>query len=202
MIRNDSVFKIGHISRTHGVKGEVEILFTDDPFDRGELDYLVLEIDGIMVPFFFSEYRYKGGHSALFTFEDVDSEEKARRFVGLSVFYPKAEAARIATEAAEEGEEMDLSSLRALTGYRVFAIDEEESTEDELATYDLGEITHVDDSSMNTLITVVDDEDPSTGSGQATTERLLPLHTDFIVEIDPAERTLLLDIPLELLDLN
>lgn len=193
MIRNDSVFKIGHISRTHGVKGEVEVQFTDDPFDRGELDYLVLEMDGIMVPFFFSEYRYKGGHSALFTFEDIDSEEKARRFVGLSVFYPKAEAARVATEAAEDGEEFDLSSLRALTGYRVFVIDEEESTEEELATYDLGEVTHVDDSSMNTLITVLDDEDE---------ERLLPLHTDFIVEIDPAERTLLLDIPLELLDLN
>ena len=193
MIRQEEVFKIGHISRTHGVKGEVEIQFTDDPFDRGELDYLVFEMDGIMVPFFFSEYRYKGGHSALFTFEDVDSEEKARRLVGISVHYPKAEAARIANAAAEDGEEMDLSSLRALTGYRVFAIDEEESTEDELATYDLGEITHVDDSSMNTLITVVDDEEE---------ERLLPLHTDFIVEIDPAERTLLLDIPLELLDIN
>lgn len=193
MIRPEEVFKIGHISRTHGVKGEVEIQFTDDPFDRGELDYLVFEMDGIMVPFFFSEYRYKGGHNALFTFEDIDSEEKARRLVGISVYYPKAEAARIAQEAAEEGEEMDLSSLRALTGYRVFAIDEEESSEDELATYDLGEITHVDDSSMNTLITVVDDEDE---------ERLLPLHTDFIVEIDPAERTLLLDIPLELLDIN
>lgn len=193
MIRPEEVFKIGHISRTHGVKGEVEIQFTDDPFDRGELDYLVFEMDGIMVPFFFSEYRYKGGHNALFTFEDIDSEEKARRLVGISVYYPKAEAARIAQEAAEEGEEMDLSSLRALTGYRVFAIDEEESSEDELATYDLGEIIHVDDSSMNTLITVVDDEDE---------ERLLPLHTDFIVEIDPAERTLLLDIPLELLEIN
>lgn len=193
MIRNDSVFKIGHISRTHGVKGEVEVQFTDDPFDRGELDYLVLEIDGIMVPFFYSEYRYKGGQSALFTFEDFDSEEKARRLVGLSVFYPKAEAARIATEAAEEGEELDLSSLRALTGYRVFAIDEEDSTDEELATYDLGEITHVDESSMNTLITVTDDEDE---------ERLLPLHTDFIVEVDPVERTILLDIPLELFDIN
>lgn len=193
MIKNDSVFKIGHISRTHGVKGEVEVQFTDDPFDRGELDYLVFEMDGIMVPFFFSEYRYKGGHSALFTFEDIDSEEKARRLVGTSVYYPKAEAARIANEAAEDGEELELDSLRALTGYRVYAIDAEESTEDELATYDLGEITYVDDSSMNTLITIVDDEDE---------ERILPLHTDFIVEVNPAERSLLLDIPLELLDLN
>lgn len=193
MIKNDSVFKIGFISRTHGVKGEVEVQFTDDPFDRGELDYLVLEIDGIMVPFFYSEYRYKGSHNALFTFEDVDSEEKARRLVGLSVFYPKAEAARIANEAAEDGEELELDSLRALTGYRVYAIDPEESSDDELATYDLGEIIHVDDSSMNTLITVVDDDDD---------ERILPLHTDFIVEVDPAERSLLLDIPLELLDLN
>lgn len=193
MIRQEEVFKIGFISRTHGVKGEVEVQFTDDPFDRGEIDYLVLEIDGIFVPFFFNEYRYKGSQSALFTFADVDSEEKGRRLVGLSVYYPKAEAARIASEAVEEGEEMDLSSLRALTGYRVFAIDEEDSTDDELATFDLGEITYVDESSMNTLITVVDDDDE---------ERILPLHTDFIVEVDAMERTLLLDIPLEILEIN
>lgn len=187
MIRPEEVFKIGFISRTHGVKGELEVQFTDDPFDRGEIDYLVLEIDGILVPFFFSEYRYKGSQSALFTFEDIDSEERARRYVGLSVFFPKA-----ALRIDDEGEPQ-ISSLRALTGYRVFAIDQEESTPDELATYDLGEITYVDDSSMNTLITVTDDDDD---------ERILPLHTDFIVELDPAERTILLDIPLELLDLN
>lgn len=190
MIRHEQVFKIGHISRTHGVKGEVEVQFTDDPFDRGNLQYLVLEIDGILVPFFFSEYRYKGAHSALFTFEDVNTEEKARRMVGLSVFYIKDEAARVANAA---GQEIEMSSLRALTGYRVFAVDEEESTDEELATYDLGDITYVDDSCLNTLITITDDE------GE---ECIVPLHQDFIIELNPAERTLLLDIPLELLDLN
>lgn len=187
MIRNEDIIRIGHISRTHGVKGEVEVQFTDDPFDRGEAEYLVLDRDGINVPFFFTEYRYKGRSSALFTFEDVTTEEAARRLVGATVSYPR-DAAPAALPDFE-----DAGSLRALTGFRLYAVDPEESTEDELATYDLGDITYVDESSMNTLVTAVDDEGD---------ERILPLHTDFIVEIDPEDRSILIDIPLELLDLN
>ena len=35
MIRNDEVFKIGFISKNRGLRGEVELSFTDDCFDRG-----------------------------------------------------------------------------------------------------------------------------------------------------------------------
>lgn len=187
MIRQEEVFKIGQITRTHGVKGELEVQFTDDAFDRGDAEYLVLEIDGIFVPFFFTEYRYKGSQSALFTFEDIESEADARRLVGLKVFYP------FAALDEEDMDADDLHSLKALTGYRVYAIDEEESTEDELATYDLGEITHVDDSSMNVLFTITDDDGD---------ERLVPFHQDFLVELDAKERSLILDVPMELITLN
>lgn len=187
MIKPEEVFRIGHITRTHGVKGEVEIAFTDDAFERGDAEYLILEIDGILVPFFFTEYRYKGNSSALFTFEDFGSENEARRLVGLPVFYP-----RHAVDDSHATPD-DLRSLRAFTGFRVFAIDHEESSDEELATYDLGEITLVDDSSLNVLLTITDDEG---------TERLVPFHHDFLLDIDMQERTLLMDIPLELLALN
>lgn len=187
MIKDEEVFRIGQITRTHGVKGEVEITYTDDAFDRGDAEYLVLLIDGILVPFFFSAYRYKGATAALFTFEDIDTEAAARRLVGLSVFYPRKHLNEAGTAPK------DLRSLRAFTGFRVYAVDNAESTPDELATYDLGEITHVDDSSLNTLLTVTDDEG---------TERMVPLHHDLILDIDMQERTLLVDVPLELLSLN
>ena len=187
MIKDEEVFRIGQITRTHGVKGEVEIAFTDDAFDRGNSEYLVLHIDGILVPFFFTAYRYKGASSALFTFEDILSEEAARRLVGLGVFYPKKHLDDAGTDIE------DLHSLKAFTGFRVFAIDHDESTDEELATYDLGEITMVDDSSLNTLLTVTDDEG---------TERLIPFHHDFLLDADMQERSLLVDIPLELISLN
>ena len=58
MIKPEDVYLIGRLTRTHGIKGEMELQFTDDAFDRGEVDYVVLLLDGIFVPFFFEEYRF------------------------------------------------------------------------------------------------------------------------------------------------
>lgn len=88
MIREDEVYKIGTITRTHGVKGEVSLAFTDDVWDRAEADYLVLQIDGILVPFFMEEYRFRSDTSALVKFVDYDTAEDARELCGCDVFFP------------------------------------------------------------------------------------------------------------------
>ena len=36
MIREDEVYKIGMLTKTHGVSGELNMAFTDDVFDRVE----------------------------------------------------------------------------------------------------------------------------------------------------------------------
>lgn len=131
MIQSEEVFLIGRIMRTHGTRGEVEVQYTDSPFDGGEADYLVLELDGIFVPFFFTEWRYKGKESALFTFEDINDEGRAKMLVGTQVYYPFN---AIPEEACEE-----LSSLRALTGFTAEGI---------------GRIVNVDDSTANVLLTI------------------------------------------------
>ena len=56
MIEESSVYKIGVLTRTHGVRGEISFTFSDDVWDRADADYLVLLIDGILVPFFLEEY--------------------------------------------------------------------------------------------------------------------------------------------------
>ena len=68
MIRSEEVFYIGKVSKFRGIQGEVEILFTDDAFDRGDAEYLVLEMEGILVPFFWEEYRFKNDKTAIFQF--------------------------------------------------------------------------------------------------------------------------------------
>lgn len=171
MIREDEVFLIGRITRTHGTRGELELNFTDTPFDNDEASYLVLELDGILVPFFFTEWRYKGNENALFTFEDIETEEKARRFVGARVFFPFS-------EMADGDDDAELSSIKALTGFTVEGI---------------GRITDVDDSSANILLTIV------TNDGR---EILIPYHDDFLVDYDLRKRTLTLDLPEGLMDLN
>ena len=88
MIREEDVYKIGVIGKTHGVKGELNFTFTDDVFDRVDADYLILRIDGILVPFFIDEYRFRSDDRALLILHDIDTNEKAQNLVGTEVFFP------------------------------------------------------------------------------------------------------------------
>ena len=83
----------------------------------------------------------------------------------------------------DEAEGTTLSSYKALTGFKVYNQNNEE----------IGEILHVDDSSVNTLLTIADTEGD---------EMLFPFHNDFLLNYDLKERTLQLFIPDELKNLN
>ena len=74
MIKQEEVFKIGRLGKAHGVKGELSFMFDDDVFDRVDADYLVLDVDGILVPFFIEEYRFRSDSTALVKFEGVDTQ--------------------------------------------------------------------------------------------------------------------------------
>ena len=87
MIRKEDVYKIGRIGKAHGVKGEVSFNFDDDVFDRVEAEYLILEVDGILVPFFMEEYRFRSDSTALVKFEDIDTQERARELTNCDVYF-------------------------------------------------------------------------------------------------------------------
>ena len=89
MIKKDEIFKIGIFNKPHGVKGEVSFTFTDDIFDRVDCEYLVCLLDGIFVPFFIEEYRFRSDTTALVKLEGVDTAEKARMFTNVEVYFPK-----------------------------------------------------------------------------------------------------------------
>jgi ribosome maturation factor rimM len=195
MILDSDVFSIGRFTRTHGIHGEIEVHFTDDVFDRGEADYVFLKIDGLYVPFFLEDYRFKGSESALFTLDGIDSDTAARELVGHTVYYP--------LDARPAEDEDTISSLRAFTGFRLLIIDRQalaemdeggdETSEDGVPTLELGTVKHVETTTANTLLTV---------EVEGGEDVLLPLHDDFVVDYDLRERYLVLDVPEGLIDLN
>ncbi len=132
MIRQEEVYKIGKLGKVHGVKGEISFLFDDDVFDRTDADYLVLDMDGILVPFFIEEYRFKTDDNALMKFEGIDTQERARELTGCEVYFPR--------EMADNDDEQ--LSWAAIVGYELIDASTNKSA---------GRIASVDDATINIL---------------------------------------------------
>lgn len=137
MIRQEDVYRIGRLGKSHGVKGEVSFLFDDDVFDQVDAEYLVLEIDGILVPFFMEEYRFRSDSVCLVKFCDVDTQQRASELTGCDVYFPRA----LAAEADEE------LSLAALVGFCLI---------DAASSQPVGRIAAIDDSTLNILFELED----------------------------------------------
>lgn len=86
---NEEYYKIGKIGKPHGVKGEVSFHFSDDVFDRTDAEYLMLCIDGLLVPFFMEEYRFRSDETALVKFCDIETQERAAELTGCEVFFSR-----------------------------------------------------------------------------------------------------------------
>ena len=137
MIKAEEVYKIGRLGKAHGVKGEVSFQFDDDIFDRVDADYLVLNIDGILVPFFMEEYRFRSDTVCLVKFCNVDTQQRAQELTGCDVFFPRA--------MAEEGD--DMPSLSMLVGYEIV---------NNANGRTVGQIVAIDDSTANILFELED----------------------------------------------
>lgn len=138
MIRQEEVYKIGRLGKPHGVKGEIQLQFTDDVFDRVDAEYLVLSIDGILVPFFMEEYRFRSDEMALIKFCDIDSQEQASQITGCEVYFP----VKLSDSTDEE------LSWGEIIGYQLI---------DEATGNHIGAIASVDDSTQNVLFCLEDD---------------------------------------------
>ncbi len=137
MIQEKDVYRIGRVGKPHGIKGEVQIQVDDDVFDRTSTPYLILRVDGILVPFFMEEYRFKSDEIVLVRFEDISSAEKARQLTGCDVLFPRHLA---------EAEEHDLTYAE-LVGYEVI---------DNNSGKAIGTIAAVDDTTENILFEMED----------------------------------------------
>jgi 16S rRNA processing protein RimM len=85
MIRLEEIAPIGVFGKTHGIKGEINLELNID-FDLEDTPYIIVDIDGIFVPFFIDEYRYKTDTTALVLFENITSEERIRPFSGKTAY--------------------------------------------------------------------------------------------------------------------
>ena len=174
MIKKEEVYKIGLFNKPHGIHGELQFTFTDDIFDRVDCDYLICLLDGIFVPFFIEEYRFRSDSTALVKLEGIDTAERARMFTNVEVYFPVKHA-----EEAEDGE----LSWNFFVGFRM----------EDVRHGELGEVVEVDTTTVNTLF-VVEQEDGE--------ELLIPAQEEFIVEINQEKKLITVELPEGLLNLE
>jgi hypothetical protein len=173
MIKREDVYRIGQLERPHGVRGEITFRFVDDVFDRVETDHLLIELDGILVPFFIEEYRFKSNEVALLKFEDIDTQMQAREISGCDVFFQRARS----------GDDVDHLSWSEIVGYKIL----------DAQTYKpVGVVKGVDDSTINVLFEV------AANDGR---EILIPADANLITKVDNNTRVIAMNIPQGLLDL-
>ncbi|MEG0949765.1 MAG: ribosome maturation factor RimM [Bacteroidales bacterium] len=167
MIKRDELIKIGQFNKPHGLSGELAFTFTDDVFDRTECPYIVCEIDGIFVPFFLEEYRFRTDSTALVKLIDIDSAEDGRMFTNLDVYFPKAYVRE--EEAMQGGKDFFLN-------YKVM---------EETHGY-LGNIVEVDDATANVLFVIENEDDE---------QLLVPAVDEFVTNIDEKNKVIYLKLP-------
>src|SRR6478736_1171111 len=93
-MKTEECFKIGYVSKTHGLKGEVTIVLSPECPELDLVKSLFVEIKQSLVPFFLEEVSEKGD-KAFIKFEDVNSIEKANELKGCSLYLPKSERAKL-----------------------------------------------------------------------------------------------------------
>lgn len=149
------------------------LLSENDCFDHSDCDYLICDMDGILVPFFIESYRFKSNSSVLIKFEDIDTVEQAERMAGANVYFPKK-------YLDEDYEECPPEEF--LSGYIIQNTD----------NVTIGTIERIENSTINILLVVKRGED----------EVLIPFHEEFIKDIDEENHRITMELPEGLIQLN
>ena len=158
----------------HGYKGNVNIYNDNDIiFNFSKLEYFFIEINNELIPYFIEKVRSTKPNVILVKFEDINSEEEAKKILKKKVYLPKDWIPEINKNKITE---------KKLIGYSVI----------DIKLGDLGKITFINSQTLQKLIYV-------SRNGK---EFCFPMHEQFVKEINLKERIIKVEIPEELIILN
>lgn len=87
-MNKDACYLLGHITKLHGLSGEVTAFFdVDFPEDYQNMESVFVEINNKLVPFFVETLEITPKKNIL-KFEDIDSAEAAEELIGTDLYLP------------------------------------------------------------------------------------------------------------------
>lgn len=86
-IEKKNCVEVGYIKKTHGVKGDLTVVFHDEIIHKNDaLEFLFFEIDGLLVPFRVLEEK---PNTSSFRFKFIESKEEAQTYIGCKIYLDK-----------------------------------------------------------------------------------------------------------------
>jgi len=165
MARDDYIF-LGTIVKTRGFSGDLIIRTSKKILQiKNNWESVMVEIDGLLVPFFISGWNKSGKDTILITIEDIDTPEKAGKLTGRKVYISKTVIVFSSNEFHPDH----------VNGYLVMDIHSGE----------IGKITGINEIPGNSLFRVE----------YKGREILIPVHEDLIMEINEKKKLILVDLP-------
>ena len=166
-------FYLGKVARKFSFKGEVLVfLDTDEPELYQNLESVFVELNKTLVPFFIEIGAIHKDKFLRVRFEDVDSEADADTIMNCDVYLP-------------------LSMLPKLEGNKFYYHEIIDFDVEDLRLGRIGKMVRVNDSNAQPLFEI----------NKGGTEILVPMIDAFIIKIDRANKKVILDTPVGLVDL-
>jgi len=164
---------LGRILKIQGYDGTLTVKLEKDFIENiPGMESVFLEIEGKPVPFFISSSEYEGGDILKLRLDGYGSYEKTSGFAGCRIFLTSG------------GEKTGPSSGNEnITGFRVVLRDKTI----------IGDVEEIINNPGNDLMKIISPD---------RKEILIPFHRDFIVRFDEKERTITVQLPEGLIDLN
>lgn len=169
----NSEILLGRITKVSGYEGAVTVKLEKIFSENIPLmESVFIEVDGRPVPFFISHSEYSGADILKLTFDGYNSVEKVTEFIGCRVF--------LTTGLTDNEREEDFNLL---IGYKVLLQNKNL----------LGTVKEVIPNPGQWLLNILSSENK---------EILIPLHEHFIIGIDKKKKTIVMDVPEGLTEIN
>jgi 16S rRNA processing protein RimM len=164
---------LGTLSKPHGYKGHMVLISENNlPEELEDWESVFVEIDGLLVPFFFDEINHSHDTSAIVKFEDYDNVDQLGDLLRKSVYAPLKMFKRKRGHKSESGD---------LTGFTVI----------DTIHGELGTIAEIVDYNHNLVFRVVKNKK----------EILIPAQESMIESIDLQTQTVFINAPEGLIDI-
>lgn len=176
MIKREEIVEIGSLNKPHGINGEINASI-DSGIQLTELRCIILDIDGIFVPFFIEALRTKGTDSYLLTIDGVENEDAAMALSKKTIYALKDDCPNLGI--LEDNDGMYAEDFIGFT-----AVDDNDTL--------IGKIVDIDESTENILFIIERTDGNSI---------YIPVADEFIIDIDIDRNMVTMSLPDGLIDL-